>query len=117
MIKYKCVCGGAVITCSQVITALLYSGIGDGNMKEDQKIDVICLFQKDGSLIPLKVKIKDENGEYQTYKVMGYKEVLEGELSSTFSMSVFDIKIEVYGVLKVIRICFSVNERTWSYRP
>ena len=32
-------------------------------------IDVICEHTADGSIIPLKLRVKDDNGEYQSYRI------------------------------------------------
>lgn len=33
-----------------------------------KSLDVICQFKKDGTIIPLKIRLQDEDGEYQSYK-------------------------------------------------
>lgn len=42
---------------------------------EDTPIDVICQFTKDGIIIPLKIRMPDDEGELQVYKVKTYKEI------------------------------------------
>ena len=37
--------------------------------------DVICQHKTDGSIIPLKIRITDEDGEYQVYNIKSYKDV------------------------------------------
>ena len=37
--------------------------------------DVICQHKIDGSIIPLKIRILDEDGEYQVYNIRSYKDV------------------------------------------
>ena len=31
-----------------------------------KSLDVICQFKKDGTIIPLKIRLQDEDGEYQS---------------------------------------------------
>ena len=38
--------------------------------------DVICQHKTDGTIIPLKIRITDEDGEYQVYNIKSYKDVL-----------------------------------------
>ena len=37
--------------------------------------DVICQHKTDGTIIPLKIRITDEDGEYQVYNIKSYKDV------------------------------------------
>lgn len=37
--------------------------------------DVICQISKDGSIIPIKFQITNEDGEVQTYKIKSYRPV------------------------------------------
>ena len=49
-----------------------------------KSLDVICQFKKDGTIIPLKIRLQDEDGEYQSYMVKSYRQsgVIEYILSS-----------------------------------
>ena len=38
-----------------------------------RKADVICQHTIDARIIPLKIRIQDEDGEMQTYSVKGYR--------------------------------------------
>jgi len=35
--------------------------------------DVICQHKTDGTIIPLKIRIADEDGEYQIFNIKSYK--------------------------------------------
>ena len=37
--------------------------------------DVICQHKIDGRIIPIKIRILDEDGEYQVYNIRSYKDV------------------------------------------
>ena len=39
-----------------------------------KSLDVICQFKKDGTIIPLKIRLQDEDGEYQSYMVKSYRQ-------------------------------------------
>lgn len=44
-----------------------------GAIKEDiQYIEVISKFTVDGTVIPIKLKVQDEDGEYQSFMIKGY---------------------------------------------
>ena len=39
---------------------------------ELKPIDVICQPSRDGKITPMKIRVIDEDGEYQEYKIKGY---------------------------------------------
>ena len=39
-----------------------------------QKIDVICQHTKEGDIIPLRIRLVDEDGMLQTYNIKSYKD-------------------------------------------
>ncbi len=46
------------------------------NMNPNLKpVDVICQFDREGVITPLKVRITDEDGEYQSYRIEEYIEL------------------------------------------
>ena len=45
-------------------------------MKEElSAVDVICQHSRDGAMLPIKIRIVDEDGEYQTYKVKTFRDL------------------------------------------
>lgn len=82
----------------------------------DVAIDVICQFTRDGNIIPMKIRMQDDEGELQEYRIKAYKEVevLSGVLSGD---AAFECKIEVYGSVRIIKILYSAYSRKWAYRP
>lgn len=86
-------------------------------LHEDTSIDVICQFTKDGIIIPLKIRIPDDEGELQVYKVKAYKEIplITGMRTGTENAA-FECRIEVYGCIKTIQIYYTSFSRTWKYK-
>ena len=82
----------------------------------DVAIDVICQFTRDGNIIPMKIRMQDDEGELQEYRIKAYKEVevLSGVSSGD---AAFECKIEVYGSVRIIKILYSAYSRQWAYRP
>ena len=56
----------------------------------DNRIDFICQHTMDGGIIPLKIRLRDEDNELQEYMVKGYRD------TSEHSMKSFEIKIVVF---------------------
>lgn len=90
-------------------------------MDTSQKIDVICQFNKDGKIIPIKLRLTDENGESQSYVVQGYMEYppgseykLPGGFMATNSIHVFKCKIHTFGQEKILHIFYNSTNSQWD---
>ncbi len=86
----------------------------------NKAIDVICQHTKDGNMIPLKLRIQDEEGEFQSYAVKGYKDcshkgnyTTPNGIISTSTIFPFECKINVFGTMKVIEIYYNSAENLW----
>ncbi len=86
-----------------------------------KKVDVICEFSRDGTIIPIKIRTADEDGEYQTYVIKGYRN-LTGQGTRTLPDGVyvsndtiaFECNITVFGRKKLIRLYFDAVEHLWK---
>ncbi len=72
-------------------------------------IDFICQHNKDGTIIPLKIRLQDEDGVYQEYKVHGYRDV------SSCGITCFDCKVNVMYSTRIVRI-FASSDGIWHLR-
>ena len=59
------------------------SGIG-------QSVDVICQHCRDGTIIPMRVRLKDEEGMLQSYTIKGYRKVDGGSIVKTVKHNNYD---------------------------
>lgn len=82
--------------------------------------DVICQHNQDGTMIPLKIRILDEDGERQTYVVRAYKDLTvygnsgKTELVTTKNhIWTFECKILVFHQEKRIRMTYNAYENSW----
>ncbi len=91
-------------------------------MRADLKtVDVICQHQRDGSVMPLKVRVLDEDGEYQTYTIkdyrdqshMGTRELPDG-VYVTDRTFVFECHVSVFGRPKMIRLYYEPSGTIWK---
>lgn len=71
-------------------------------------IEVVSMHTTEGELIPLKIKVQDEDGEFQSYAVKGYKPV-----KCNNNHRCFDCKIESFGMEHIIRIFYNRDEYRW----
>ncbi|WP_092873714.1 hypothetical protein [Acetitomaculum ruminis] len=83
-------------------------------------VDVICQHSKDGSLIPMRVRVKDTEGEYQIYNIKEYKDLshqgtklMPDGVFVTNNTFVYECKIIVFGVKKLIRLYYELNNTIW----
>lgn len=93
-----------------------------GTLTENNNfIDVICQYTTDGRVIPLKIRVKDEDGVYQTFMIKAYKELSHpgaykspyGTLSHSRNWS-FECKIQVFNIIKQITLCFNSEDNLWK---
>ena len=83
-------------------------------------VDVICEFSRDGTIIPIKIRTADEDGEYQTYVIIGYRN-LTGQGTRTLpdgvyvnnETLVFECNIVVFGTRKLIRLYYKTDGHYW----
>ena len=84
-------------------------------------VDVICQHSRDGGIIPLRVRVRDEEGEFQTYRIQAYKDLSHRGTREnpdgvfvTDNTFVFECAITVFGLRKVIRLYYEPNNNVWK---
>ena len=85
------------------------------------KVDVICEHKSDGSIIPLRFQILDEDGAYQRFTIKGYKlnEVdgaytIKDCLYVSRGTNIYECKIDVLGYKKFVRLYYFVDRSQWK---
>lgn len=83
-------------------------------------VDVICQHTKDGALIPMRLRMRDEEGVYQIYNIKEYKDVshrgtrtLPDGVFITNNTFAFECRILVFGVKKLIRLYYDPHSTVW----
>ena len=89
--------------------------------KKGLPVDVICQHKADGGIVPIKIRVKDNEGEYQAYVIKAYKEIKnKGTYTTADGIYVtdqdllFDCRITDFGRLKPIRLYYNIQTSTWS---
>lgn len=87
---------------------------------QNKAVDVICQHTREGHMIPIKVRIQDEEGEFQTYAVKGYKDLsrkgsynMPNGVTATSTIFPFDCKITVFGNEKILHLYYNSNDQIW----
>ncbi len=85
-----------------------------------KRVDVICEHTVDGEVIPLKMRVKDDNGEYQTYRIDAYKDksgngsyTTRDGIYITNETNYFECNIGVLGRVRIIRLYYKPGEGIW----
>ncbi len=91
-----------------------------GGVTCNKEIDVICQHTAEGKLIPLRIRLQDEDGVFQVYKVRGYKDqshkgdyTMPNGVFATSAIFPFECKIAVFGREKIINIFYNSNDNIW----
>ncbi|MDD6400605.1 MAG: hypothetical protein PUG10_03225 [Lachnospiraceae bacterium] len=77
------------------------------------------MIRKDGTIIPIKLRVQDDESTYQIYSIREYKEldsdtiVLSNETIVTSNIMRYDCKIEVFGMLKRIVLHYNKSQVKW----
>ncbi len=84
-------------------------------------VDVICQFSQEGNIIPLRIRVKDEEGEFHIYTIKGYRDLShQGEklmpdgVYVTDRTLVYECKINVFERMKVVRLYYEPAHLSWK---
>lgn len=93
------------------------------NQGIDKFADVICMHKRDGTIIPIKIRIEDDDGEFQTYKIKAYKDLthygnctLPNGISISNYMWEFECKIEIFNIEKRIILHYNIRDNSWRVK-
>lgn len=84
-------------------------------------IDVISLHTKDGDIVPIRIRIQDEDGIYQAYNIKSYKNLSHRGAYTTpdglyvsNDILVYECKIMCFGREKIIRLYHNPARIIWQ---
>ena len=87
---------------------------------KDRSADVICQHRRDGSIVPLKVRIMDDDGEFQTYQIRAYKDLTHpGDLMLPNGVRTiskhwhFECKIVVFEHERRLKLMYDSDSGIW----
>lgn len=92
---------------------------------DNKNIDMICQHKADGTIIPMKIRMIDDDGAYQEYKIKAYKDLTYRgsvfempDVGKVHSQGIypFECKIEIFGHERVISLFYNSYEHTWKLR-
>lgn len=84
-------------------------------------VDVICSFLHDGSIIPLRIRMTDEDGQKQAFSIKEYRDLsglgartMPDGVYVTDSTLVYECKICVFDRLRLIRLYYTPARLLWK---
>ena len=86
-----------------------------------KEVDVICSFMRNGKLIPMRIRMTDEDGQKQAFTIKDYRD-LSGLGARTMpdgvyvadNTLVYECRICVFDRLRLIRLYYNPSGMTWK---
>ncbi len=86
-----------------------------------QNVDVIAQFNTDGKVIPIRVRLIDEDGARHEYTIKEYREIdhpgcgvaLPNGIYVTGNTLIYECKIVVFGHIKRIDLFYKAEDMAW----
>ncbi len=83
-------------------------------------LDVICQHSRDGTVIPLKIRLQDEEGQFQSFRIRSFRRMApkgafaaSGGVYVTNEIQIFECRILVFGKEREIRLYYDVGKGSW----
>lgn len=93
-------------------------------MPRPRPIDLICCHANNGGVTPLRIRVKDEDGQYQAYAIKEYRElshqgarIMPDGVYVSDNTLIFECKIMVFGKEKKVRIYSNNPYLSWVMTP
>lgn len=87
---------------------------------KNKAVDVICQHTREGNIIPLKIRVQDEEGEFQNYVVKGYKDLshkgsytMPNGVGVTSTIFPFECKIVVFERERIVHLYYNSLDHIW----
>lgn len=88
---------------------------------KDRSLDVICQHKSNRTIIPLKIRLRDDDGEFQTYVIRSVKDLTtyggytmpNGFPCAMNHIYTFDCKIIVFDSERLIRLMYNATDNEW----
>lgn len=84
------------------------------------KVDVIAEFKSDGTIIPMRFRMMNEDGEYEAFTIKAYKQMpKKGTYTTEDGVYicnedlVFQCKVIVLNIERIVRLYFFKQKNSW----
>ncbi len=83
-------------------------------------VDVICQHKSDGEIIPLRFRLMNEDGLYETYTIKGYRQIMRKDLYTTpdgltvcSNDNVYECRVMTLEMYRTVRLYFNRTSCHW----
>lgn len=87
----------------------------------NRTIDMICQHRSDGTIIPIRFRLADDDGLMQEYKVKSYKDLshkgafeMPNGVIATSRVFPFICKIDCFGIEKELLLYYNSYDHVWT---
>lgn len=88
---------------------------------DSQLVDVICQHNKNGSMIPMRVQLVDEDGASQTYTIKNYEDLshtgcrtMPDGMYVTDQTFIYECQVQAFGRYKMIWLYYEPSGTVWK---
>ena len=88
-------------------------------MEHNKEIDVICQHNKDGTIIPIRIRLQDDEMQFQTYTIKSYRKIstehtrMPNEALVTSNTIRYDCRIVVFGCERRVILHYNKSQVKW----
>lgn len=88
----------------------------------DNRIDVICQHDREGEVIPMRIRLTDEDNVTQVYNVLGYRRLSQDRpytmpngftVDEACGMIAYAVHIRVFGMQKTVKLMYNKQQCIW----
>ena len=96
------------------------------NTEDSRNVEMICQHKADGSIIPIKIRMLDDDGAYQEFRIRAYKDLSykgtvfdlpDASKVHTSGIYPFECRISCFGREQTLRLFYNSYEHTWKLAP
>ena len=84
------------------------------------EVDVIYEMKLRGEIIPMRFRIMNEDGEYESYTIKGYREIVRNDAYTTqdglavcSADRVFECRVVILEIYRTVRLYFHTSSLKW----
>ena len=84
-------------------------------------MDVIYQNNKNGSMIPMRIRLKDEDGAIQSNKIKNYEDLfhqgtrtMPDGIYVTDRTFVYECQVQTFGIFRMIRVYYDLSGAVWK---
>lgn len=85
------------------------------------KVDVICEYKADGSIIPMRFRLMNDDGVFEAYTIKGYRQLFRKDVYTTpdgvtvcSRDRVYECRVVILDMYRTVRLYFNCDKNSWK---